>query len=153
MIWESGDDIERAKSRHFRPILAFLGELGRTPSLAGWRRSTDRTCLQTNSLLTGNLTGKFKVLGVKSGMLPQKRTVLQALGRHFPGLVNRENYSRIRELSQVNRDFGYHSSIRCSRLRPTPSDRLRTKAGHLPRRLSPILSKKVAASAGTLFEA
>jgi hypothetical protein len=35
-IWESGDEIKRAKSRHFRPYLAFLGELGRTSEcLAG----------------------------------------------------------------------------------------------------------------------
>jgi|SRR6476661_8273436 len=30
--------------------------------LAGWRRSADRACLQTNSLLTGNFTGKLAIL-------------------------------------------------------------------------------------------
>jgi hypothetical protein len=35
-IWESGDEVECAKSRHFRPILASPGERGRTPDwLAG----------------------------------------------------------------------------------------------------------------------
>ena len=27
--------------------------------MPGWRRSADRTCLQANSLLTGNFTGNF----------------------------------------------------------------------------------------------
>src|SRR5258708_27061024 len=30
--------------------------------MAGWRRSADRACLQANSLLTGNFTGKFVIL-------------------------------------------------------------------------------------------
>ena len=34
--WESGDEIECAKSRHFRPILAFFGSLAQMPEwLAG----------------------------------------------------------------------------------------------------------------------
>jgi hypothetical protein len=32
--------------------------------MAGWRRSADRTRLHANSLLTGNLTGNFAVLGL-----------------------------------------------------------------------------------------
>jgi len=31
----------------------------------GWRRSADRTGLQTNSLLTGNFTGKIAISGLK----------------------------------------------------------------------------------------
>jgi hypothetical protein len=36
--------------------------------LVGWRRSADRTCLQPNSLLTGNFTGKFAILGLSDAI-------------------------------------------------------------------------------------
>jgi hypothetical protein len=32
-------------------------------TLAGWRRSADRTSLQENSLVSGNFTGNFAILG------------------------------------------------------------------------------------------
>jgi hypothetical protein len=47
--------IERA----IRPIA-----LGRKNHLTGWRRSADRTRLHGNSLLTGNFTGNFALLGL-----------------------------------------------------------------------------------------
>jgi hypothetical protein len=31
--------------------------------LVGWRRSADRTSLQANSLVSGNFTGNFAILG------------------------------------------------------------------------------------------
>jgi hypothetical protein len=39
--------------------------------------SADRTCLQANSLLTGNFTGKFAVLGSESRLSREEPTVLQ----------------------------------------------------------------------------
>src|ERR1700722_8273712 len=48
-----------AKARCWRAFLLLSGAFSRSPGLAGWRRSADRTRLQTNSLLSGNLTGNF----------------------------------------------------------------------------------------------
>ena len=44
------------------------------PLNPGWRRSADRTRLQTNSLLTGNFTGKIAVSGLLSGKKPLCRS-------------------------------------------------------------------------------
>jgi hypothetical protein len=39
----------------------FGAQLFLAPRLPGWRRSADRTSLHMNSLLSGNLTGKFVI--------------------------------------------------------------------------------------------
>jgi hypothetical protein len=49
------------KTRQWRAFLLLSGLVSQRSELAGWRRSADRTCLQANSLLTGNLTGKFAI--------------------------------------------------------------------------------------------
>jgi hypothetical protein len=72
--------------------------------LRGWRRSADRTFLQTNSLQTGNLTGKSVILGAKRHLRTVKISVVQRLSGHFPASVNRENLSMIRECSRRNRE-------------------------------------------------
>jgi hypothetical protein len=73
--------------------------------LPGWRRSADRTCLQPNSLLTGNLTGKFMIFGLPEPLSMQETAVLQQLLVKFPTHINRENISRIREIFDLNREF------------------------------------------------
>jgi hypothetical protein len=51
---------------------------------AGWRSSGIRTCLRANSLLTGNFTGKFAVLGVWETISEPETAVPQRLFEHFP---------------------------------------------------------------------
>jgi hypothetical protein len=73
--------------------------------MPGWRRSADRTCLQPNSLLTGNLTGKFTIFGLPEPLSMQEPEVLQRLLVKFPTHINRENILRMREIFDSNRDF------------------------------------------------
>jgi hypothetical protein len=40
-----------------------LFDAGQSGGVPGWRRSADRTRLHANSLLTGNFTGNFAILG------------------------------------------------------------------------------------------
>ena len=58
-----------------------------------------------NSLLTGNLTGKFAILGTRQPISMQESTVPQGLFERFPTKNNRENFLRIREFSDRNREF------------------------------------------------
>jgi hypothetical protein len=133
--WEHGDEVERAKSRHFRPILAFPGEPGGTPEWVGWRRSADRTFLQLNSLLSGNLTGNFVYFEHPRDLSGAKPAVRRALFKQFPGLVNRENYSRIREISRRNRE-------RDQQLRPRSTVQRRTSCSSTPLRAAVIGNQK-----------
>jgi hypothetical protein len=48
------DDSQFAKSPHSRALLALQRLKSPGLGMPGWRRSADRTCLQENSLLTGN---------------------------------------------------------------------------------------------------
>jgi hypothetical protein len=66
--------------------------------LAGWRRSADRTRLQANSLLTGNLTGNFATSGPEDRISEQETAVLQRFLSQFPTKLNRENIFENREL-------------------------------------------------------
>jgi hypothetical protein len=45
----------------------------------GWRRSADRARLRANSLLTGNFTGNFAILGAPSRFFQQETAALQRL--------------------------------------------------------------------------
>jgi hypothetical protein len=83
--------------------------------MAGWRRSVDRTRLQEKSLLTGNLTGKFKILGTLETTSEQNSAVVERLVDQFPAKGNRENISWIREMFDRNSEF----------YGPSPSHRLR----------------------------
>jgi hypothetical protein len=75
------------------PTLAFLKNF----KIAGWRRSADRTCLRTNSLLSGNLTGNFAIFGHPETNYVQETAVLQAPIEQFPTQNNREIIWRNRE--------------------------------------------------------
>jgi hypothetical protein len=72
--------------------------------VVGWRRSADRTCLRPNSLQTGNFSGNFAILALHEGLRARKIPVLQAFLLGFPAQVNREEISRNREFSPVNRE-------------------------------------------------
>jgi len=73
--------------------------------MPGWRRSADRTRLHANSLLTGNFTGNFAILGLCEPISEQKISVPQPLLEQFPTKVNRENISKNREFICRNREF------------------------------------------------
>jgi hypothetical protein len=66
--------------------------------MPGWRRSADRTRLQANSLLTGNLTGNFAISGPEDRISEQETAVLQRFLSQFPTKLNRENIWENREL-------------------------------------------------------
>jgi hypothetical protein len=58
---------------------AFLprSQKGKFPlKINGWRRSADRTSLRTDSLLTGNSTGKITISGLWDALLMPEVTVL-----------------------------------------------------------------------------
>ena len=77
----------------------------RSAGLFGWRRSASRTCLQANSLLSGNLTGNFAILGLQDQISEQQTDALQRIFVKFPTQINRENIPRNREISYGNREF------------------------------------------------
>jgi hypothetical protein len=65
--------------------------------LAGWRRSADRTGLQANSLVSGNFTGNFAILGLRDTILYQETATLQPLLEQFPTQIIRENILKNKE--------------------------------------------------------
>src|SRR5258708_25581104 len=73
--------------------------------MPGWRRSADRARLRQNSLLTGNFTGNFPILGLQIAPLTPEATVPQRLLAQFPTRTNRENILKNREFSSENREF------------------------------------------------
>jgi hypothetical protein len=73
--------------------------------LVGWRRSGDRTGLQANSLVSGNFTGNFSILGLRDTIWSQETAVPQPFLEQFPTQINRENISTKREFSAGNREF------------------------------------------------
>jgi hypothetical protein len=66
--------------------------------MPGWRRSADRARLRAISLLSGNLTGNFAIIGHLETVLAQETPVLQSLIEQFPTRANREDIPG-------NRDF------------------------------------------------
>ena len=94
-----------AKGRHWRAFLQSVKVRPGTPAPPGWRRSVDRTCLRADSLLTGNFTGNFAILGLPEPISASEISVLQPLIEEFPTQVNREHISRNREFICENREF------------------------------------------------
>src|SRR6202022_4222566 len=58
-------DSQFAKARYWRAFLRLLRVESPGAGLGGWRRSADHTRLHWNSLLTGNFTGNFAILGLR----------------------------------------------------------------------------------------
>jgi site-specific DNA recombinase len=56
----------------------------------GWRRSADRTCLQANSLETGNFTRNLAILAARRPDHGPENAVVQRLLSQFPVPTNRE---------------------------------------------------------------
>ena len=67
------------------------------PGLAGWRRSVDRTGLQSDSLRTGKFTGNFGISGLLNMVSKLKTAVPQRFLTKFSPQTNRENILRIRQ--------------------------------------------------------
>ena len=64
-IWSLETAHQSAKARNWRAFLRCARVQSPVDGLAGWRGSADRTRLQANSLLTGNFTGNFAILGLR----------------------------------------------------------------------------------------
>ena len=101
-----------AKGRHWRAFLRVSAALSLSAALPGWRRSADRTCLQANSLLTGNFTGNFVIFGPQKPFSLRETAVLQRLLAQFPKLFNREKIAGNREFLSANREFHRNRSNR-----------------------------------------
>ena len=67
-------------------------------ALAGWRRSGIRTGLRGISLLTGNFTGNFAILGLLEVFCRPKARVLQALLSEFPAKITGKLFFGNREI-------------------------------------------------------
>src|SRR5947209_14677445 len=93
-----------AKARHWRAFLQSVEAAPRSAPPPGWRRSADRTGLQTNSLLTGNFTGKFAISGLPTLNFEAESTAAQRLFAQFPTRINRENILKNREFCGENRE-------------------------------------------------
>jgi hypothetical protein len=98
------------------PLLAGLsatmgGIFSEPPALPGWRRSADRTCLQTNSLRSGNLTGNSAHLRPTWSFLAQETAVPQPLIEQFPTQINREIISKNRDFRSSNREISLQHSL------------------------------------------
>jgi hypothetical protein len=94
-----------AKARHWRAFLSLLRAKSPVAGLPGWQRSADRTRLRANSLLTGNFTGNFAILGLGDAIWYQGTAALQPLLEQFPTQTNRDNILRNREFLAGNREF------------------------------------------------
>ena len=115
---ETGHQI--AKARHWWAFLRLSEAISPGAGLAGWRRSADRTRLQANSLLSGNLTGNFAILGLQVQISEQETAALQRIFVEFPTQSNRENISRNREISYGNREFWSLECNNVKKQRATP---------------------------------
>src|ERR1035437_5998448 len=63
-IWRLETDRQSANVRHWRAFLTLLRVKSPGAALVGWGCRADRTRLHANSLLTGNFTGNFAILGL-----------------------------------------------------------------------------------------
>ena len=91
-------DGQFAKARYWRAFLQLLGVVFLNAGLPGWRRSADRTSLQANSLVSGNFTGNFAILGLRDTISCQKTTALQPLLEQFPTQIISENILKNSEI-------------------------------------------------------
>jgi hypothetical protein len=73
--------------------------------LPPWRRSADRARLQANSLVSGNFTGNFAILGLRSTIEYQETAALQSLFEQFPTQIISENILKNSEFSNGIRDL------------------------------------------------
>jgi hypothetical protein len=80
-----------AKARHWRAFLRLLRVKSPGAGLVGWRRSADRTRLRANSLVSGNFTGNFAILGLRDTITCQETAALQPLLEQFPTQIISEN--------------------------------------------------------------
>jgi hypothetical protein len=92
-------------------FLALLRAKSLCVGLVGWRGSADRTGLRTNSLVSGNFTGNFAILGLRDTIEDQETAALQPLPEQFPTRIIRENILRIREFFNGIRELHFIGDI------------------------------------------
>jgi len=98
-------DSRFANARHWRAFLSLLRAKSPVAGLAGWRRSANRTRLQANSLLTGNLTGNSAISEAQKPISRQEAPVPQRLFAQFPTQINREKHLDNRDRKSESREF------------------------------------------------
>jgi hypothetical protein len=79
--------------------------------LPGWGGSADRVRLQENSLLSGNLTGNFTILGGQPPSSSLETAAMRAFVSQFPTQTNREIILGNRDVLTKNREFYVQMSI------------------------------------------
>jgi len=70
--------------------------------LDGWRRSADRTCLQPNSLQTGNFSENFAKSGLGRDIKPARNACAAAVSTSIPNADNRETILKNREIDVLS---------------------------------------------------
>jgi hypothetical protein len=71
-----------AKATYWQAFLRLFGTVSQRVTLPGWRCSADRSCLQDDSLLTGNFAGKFGIFELHYAIFQMETAVLQRFSRH-----------------------------------------------------------------------
>jgi hypothetical protein len=90
-IREAGDARNQPKNGYIPAFSPKAHTLSQVERLSGWRRSADRTVLQTNSLQTGNFSRNWKLFGSSGRNSNSKTRLPRAHFSRFPARFNREN--------------------------------------------------------------
>jgi hypothetical protein len=93
-------------ARRWWDLLRVVGTISPSAALCGWRRSADRTCLQLNSLLTGNFTGKIAFFAFQRQSRNHKSPSIRRFLSIFLTRIIREIGSRNSEFSGSSRELG-----------------------------------------------
>jgi len=96
---ESGDKVERAKTKDFRACETQVVNLGRTQDFLAGDAVLIVPVSGANSLKTGNFTGNLLILAPLRQETWQKTAAVQYFFTQFPALNNREFHSTNRVLS------------------------------------------------------
>jgi hypothetical protein len=97
-------DGQFAKAQYWWALRALRRVKSPSAGLVGWRRSADRTRLHAKSLVSGNFTGNFAILGLRDTIKYQETAALQPLFEQFPTQIIREKISIKREFLGDNRE-------------------------------------------------
>ena len=73
--------------------------------MSGWRRNADRTRLRANSLVSGNSTGNFAILGLRDTITCQETAALRPLLEQFPTQIIGEKYFGEQRISKRYQGF------------------------------------------------
>ena len=103
-LWRLETGIKITDTPIYKASQRIFVHLSLVELVLGWRRSADRARLHSNSLLSGNLTGKFMDLGSQPALSTQDIPVPGSFLAQFPNKGIREIMLVIRDWIQENRE-------------------------------------------------